>query len=195
MVRASHQTESTAAQNVLTCRSMLPLGVTPGGGLHSPSWRELATFSPGGRDRQLGPSHRLRSRAYRNGPAIDARDENPLFFLAPLSPPWWSLMVDVEEIERSARESGRGEGAQRGRGRLREPHEGLAVGLRKGRLGVKENGHRLANAISYIGTGGPRLMLTQEPEYPYPYFAFVLVNTTDEDHTEPYAKASQACRC
>ena len=32
-------------------------------------------------------------------------------------------------------------------------------------------------------------MVTQEPEYPYPYFAFILVNTTDEAHTESYAKA------
>jgi multidrug efflux pump subunit AcrB len=52
-----------------------------------------------------------------------------------------------------------------------------------------KGGQRLANAISYIGTGGPRLMLTQEPEYPYPYYAFILVNTTDPSHTESYAKA------
>ncbi len=32
-------------------------------------------------------------------------------------------------------------------------------------------------------------MLTQEPEYPYPYYAFVVVNTTDASHTEPYAGA------
>lgn len=51
------------------------------------------------------------------------------------------------------------------------------------------NGHRLANAMSYVGTGGPRLMLTQEPEYPYPYFAMILVNTTDEAHTASYAQA------
>jgi multidrug efflux pump subunit AcrB len=50
-------------------------------------------------------------------------------------------------------------------------------------------GQRLASAVSFIGTGGPRLMLTQEPEYPYPYFALVLVNTTDPSHTEPYAAA------
>ncbi len=49
--------------------------------------------------------------------------------------------------------------------------------------------HRLANAVSFIGTGGPRLMLTQEPEYPYPYFAFILVNTTSPAHTETYARA------
>ena len=48
---------------------------------------------------------------------------------------------------------------------------------------------RLANAVTFIGTGGPRLMLTQEPEYPYPYFAFVLVNTTNPSHTESYAQA------
>ena len=51
------------------------------------------------------------------------------------------------------------------------------------------NGQRLANAMSFIGTGGPRLMLTQEPEYPYPYYAFILVNTTDPSHTESYAQA------
>jgi multidrug efflux pump subunit AcrB len=51
------------------------------------------------------------------------------------------------------------------------------------------DGQRLANAVTFIGTGGPRLMLTQEPEYPYPYYAFVLVNTTDPSHTGPYARA------
>jgi multidrug efflux pump subunit AcrB len=51
------------------------------------------------------------------------------------------------------------------------------------------SGQRLANAVTFIGTGGPRLMLTQEPEYPYPYYAFVVVNTTDPSHTEPYAEA------
>jgi multidrug efflux pump subunit AcrB len=51
-------------------------------------------------------------------------------------------------------------------------------------------GHdRLSSAVSFIGTGGPRLMLTQEPEYPYPYFALVLVNTTGDEHTEAYAQA------
>ena len=48
--------------------------------------------------------------------------------------------------------------------------------------------NRLENAVTFIGTGGPRLMLTQEPEYDYPYFALILVNTTDSDHTEAYAE-------
>ncbi len=48
--------------------------------------------------------------------------------------------------------------------------------------------HRLKNAVTFIGTGGPRLMLTQEPEYDYPYFALILVNTTDSDHTHAYAE-------
>ncbi|MCZ6659669.1 MAG: efflux RND transporter permease subunit, partial [Gammaproteobacteria bacterium] len=52
----------------------------------------------------------------------------------------------------------------------------------------KSNEHRLASAVSFIGTGGPRLMLTQEPEYPYPYFALLVVNTTDPKHTEAYAR-------
>jgi len=47
---------------------------------------------------------------------------------------------------------------------------------------------RLSNMVSFIGTGGPRLMLTQEPEYDYPFFALVLVNTTDPSHTQDYAR-------
>ena len=48
--------------------------------------------------------------------------------------------------------------------------------------------HRLRNVTTFIGTGGPRLMLTQEPEYDYPYFAMLLVNTTDAHHTDQYAR-------
>ena len=48
--------------------------------------------------------------------------------------------------------------------------------------------HRLRNVTTFIGTGGPRLMLTQEPEYDYPYFAMLLVNTTDAQHTDQYAR-------
>ena len=46
---------------------------------------------------------------------------------------------------------------------------------------------RLANAASFVGTGGPRLMLTMEPEYPYPYYALIVVNVTDAAFTDPYA--------
>ena len=52
--------------------------------------------------------------------------------------------------------------------------------------------HRLANAVTYVGNGGPRLMLTQEPEYNYPYFAFILVNTSDDKYTDAYAAAVRA---
>ena len=52
--------------------------------------------------------------------------------------------------------------------------------------------HRLANAVTYVGNGGPRLMLTQEPEYNYPYFAFILVNTLDDKYTDAYAAAVRA---
>lgn len=52
--------------------------------------------------------------------------------------------------------------------------------------GLKEE--RLANVVSFVGTGGPRLILTQAPEYDYPYFAFLLVNTTDSKYTKEYAK-------
>lgn len=56
---------------------------------------------------------------------------------------------------------------------------------------VTEDGqtmHRLANVVTFIGTGGPRLMVTQEPEYDYPYYAFLLVNTSDPVYTEEYAR-------
>lgn len=56
---------------------------------------------------------------------------------------------------------------------------------------TEENGdtiQRLSNAVTFVGTGGPRLMLTQEPEYDYPYYAFLLVNTTDSKYTEDYAR-------
>ena len=46
---------------------------------------------------------------------------------------------------------------------------------------------RLVSAVSYIGTGGPRIMLTQEPEYPYPNYSLILVNTTSNEHTETFA--------
>ncbi|MCZ6774488.1 MAG: efflux RND transporter permease subunit [Proteobacteria bacterium] len=52
-----------------------------------------------------------------------------------------------------------------------------------------ETGQRLRNALTVIGTGGPRLMLTQEPEYDYPYYALILVNTTSPLHTEAFAAA------
>ncbi len=51
-----------------------------------------------------------------------------------------------------------------------------------------ETSQRLANAVSFIGTGGPRLMATMEPEYPYPYFALLVVNVTDARFTEAYAR-------
>ena len=51
-----------------------------------------------------------------------------------------------------------------------------------------ETVQRLANVVTFVGTGGPRLMITQEPEYDYPYYAFLLVNTTDSKYTEGYAR-------
>ena len=48
--------------------------------------------------------------------------------------------------------------------------------------------HRLRNVTTFVGTGGPRLMVTQEPEYDYPYFAMLLVNTTDSEYTDEYAR-------
>lgn len=50
-----------------------------------------------------------------------------------------------------------------------------------------ETRQRLANVVTFVATGGPRLMITQEPEYDYPYYAFLLVNTTDAEYTAGYA--------
>jgi len=50
-----------------------------------------------------------------------------------------------------------------------------------------ETRQRLANVVTFVATGGPRLMITQEPEYDYPYYAFLLVNTTDAEQTAGYA--------
>ncbi len=52
----------------------------------------------------------------------------------------------------------------------------------------RRTNERLANCISFVGTGGPRLMLTQEPEYDHPYYAFLVVNTSDAKYTADYAK-------
>ena len=51
---------------------------------------------------------------------------------------------------------------------------------------------RLANVSSYIGSGGPRLMLTQEPERDVPSYALLVVNTTDPDLTPGYARDLRA---
>ncbi len=48
------------------------------------------------------------------------------------------------------------------------------------------DGGRLANVVTIIGTGGPRLMLTQAPEYDHPYFALLLVNTTNPAVTDSF---------
>ena len=55
---------------------------------------------------------------------------------------------------------------------------------------VRVNGattRRLKNAYAYIGSGGPRLMLTMDPEDPAPRYAFLVVNTTDANLSAPWA--------
>ena len=47
--------------------------------------------------------------------------------------------------------------------------------------------NRLNNAYTYLGAGGPRLMLTMDPEDPNPRYAFMVVNTTDANLSEPWA--------
>ena len=49
-----------------------------------------------------------------------------------------------------------------------------------------EKVERLANVITFIGVGGPRLMLTQEPERDFPYYGLLLVNTTDAAFTDSF---------
>jgi len=48
---------------------------------------------------------------------------------------------------------------------------------------------RLASLVTFVGVGGPRIMLTQEPEYDYPYYAMLLVNTAGPDDTPGLAAA------
>jgi multidrug efflux pump subunit AcrB len=47
---------------------------------------------------------------------------------------------------------------------------------------------RLSNAATFVGMGGPRLMLTMEPEYPHPYFALLVVNAIDAASAQAYAQ-------
>ena len=45
---------------------------------------------------------------------------------------------------------------------------------------------RLRNAVTFVGTGGPRLMLTSSPEQTYPNYAHIVVNTTQPDRSGPW---------
>ncbi len=47
---------------------------------------------------------------------------------------------------------------------------------------------RLRNAYTYLGSGGPRLMLTMDPEKPSPRYGFMVVNTTDPELSAPWAR-------
>ena len=55
-----------------------------------------------------------------------------------------------------------------------------------------ERTQRLNNVTSFVGSGGPRLLLTQYVESDIPYFAYLLVNTTDPRHTRAYAREVRA---
>lgn len=52
--------------------------------------------------------------------------------------------------------------------------------------GVKTN--RLANAYTFMGAGGPRLMLTMDPEDPSSRYGFMVINTTDAAMSAEWAK-------
>ena len=43
---------------------------------------------------------------------------------------------------------------------------------------------RIANIVTFIGVGGPRLTLTQAPDFSYPYYALLVVNTVDPSVTD-----------
>jgi multidrug efflux pump subunit AcrB len=51
---------------------------------------------------------------------------------------------------------------------------------------------RLASAVSFVGDGGPRIMLTKSTEETFPYYGSILVNTTDARRTDAYAEAVRA---
>ena len=46
---------------------------------------------------------------------------------------------------------------------------------------------RLNNVYAYLGSGGPRLMLTMDPESPASHYALLVVNTTDANASAPWA--------
>ena len=48
---------------------------------------------------------------------------------------------------------------------------------------------RLANSYTVLGSGGPRLMLTMDPEDPSPRYGFMVINTTDKELTANWAAA------
>ena len=55
-----------------------------------------------------------------------------------------------------------------------------------------ERVQRLENAFSIVGNGGPRLMLTMQPENPSPRYAHIIVNTTDKAYSKQWAAELRA---
>lgn len=51
---------------------------------------------------------------------------------------------------------------------------------------------RLENVIAMVGTGGPRLMLTSNPEQNFPNYAYFVVNTTDPTYSAPWVEELKA---
>jgi len=47
----------------------------------------------------------------------------------------------------------------------------------------EDGSERMASTFSFVGTGGPRLLLTRSPEQTFPYYGFMVVNTTDKKKT------------
>ncbi|MGE3175485.1 MAG: efflux RND transporter permease subunit [Planctomycetota bacterium] len=51
---------------------------------------------------------------------------------------------------------------------------------------------RLRSAVTFVGTGGPRLNLTTNPQQTFPNYGFVLVNTTDRALSRGWAEQVKA---
>ena len=64
--------------------------------------------------------------------------------------------------------------------RVAKDVEAAIVALNRGERGTD----RIANIVTFIGIGGPRLMLTQAPDFSYPSYALLAVNTVDPSITD-----------
>ncbi len=51
--------------------------------------------------------------------------------------------------------------------------------------------HRLANAVAFVGSGGPRFFLTSSPEKSRTNYAYLIVNTTDPNVSADWARQLQ----
>ncbi|MEM1330944.1 MAG: efflux RND transporter permease subunit [Planctomycetota bacterium] len=50
----------------------------------------------------------------------------------------------------------------------------------------EDRGERLVSATTFVGTGGPRMILSLDPEHSVPHYAMILVNTSDPELSLPW---------